>query len=92
MSLKDLQSVRGVEVVDGTNGGQPFKQLIASDLGRILFWNLTPQAPIDSPGNLASLRQASGYVGAPAGDQEGPGDFGRLRADSLNRLWFLEAT
>ena len=65
MSDKSLRSVRGVEVATGVSNGHPYKQLIASDQGRILFWNLNPNQPIDSSSNLAALKEASGFIRAP---------------------------
>ncbi|NJM05794.1 hypothetical protein HC891_05750 [Candidatus Gracilibacteria bacterium] len=77
-TLNELNRAYGIEVTN--------EQLIASDGGRMLFWN--------QPWSAVNGQPADGAVGVPDGASlpNSNANFGRMRMDKQGRLWviFLE--
>ena len=75
----NFQDRRGIQSARGVVAWKD--QLIASDIGRLLFWN-----GLD---DLANGQAASGVVGAEFLEQDWPGCCGRIKADDSGNLWVL---
>src|SRR5262249_14488164 len=75
-TLGSLFSARGVAVANN--------QLVVADAGRLLFWNNALSS--------TNGRDADGLVGATSSRVQEDPPFGRIRQDSVGRLWALRGS
>ncbi|HEY5038554.1 MAG TPA: hypothetical protein VIJ93_05725, partial [bacterium] len=95
ISTSNMYSCRGVAVAEGTYQGNPYKQIIASDLFRLMYWNV-PSGGVQDP-SFINGGAANGFLGTDSAtylDWKSPNQliYGRIREDHSPQpnLWVIQ--